>query len=258
MRRVTAPWLGSRNVAAMGWTERVRREDVAAFEQRVRAEGSAGYRVFDRSDDPPAPARGSSDANGAGSLDAGDVMAVRLIEPMAANAAALGVNGLSVAPAQAAILQAIDTGAPAASADFRLTQQARDDKRAGIVIYQAIYDGDPPTRRAATAPFAGGLRALAMDSQLAGLAGKVPDYLRLCVVEAEHGRAAAPPVGPARLRRRGQRPVRPRPFAALRRPPSGTCTSARTRTRFRTARAAMPGSCRRSACCRRRCSASRC
>ncbi len=198
MRRVTAPWLGSRNVAAMGWSERVRREDVAAFEQRVRAEGSAGYRVFDRSDDPPAPARGSSDANGAGSLDAADVMAVRLIEPMAGNAAALGVNGLSVAPAQAAILQAIDTGAPAASANFRLAQQASDDKRAGVVIYQAIYDGEPATAASRRAAVRGVVFvALAMDSQLAGLAGKVPDYLRLCVVEAEQGaprrRLSGPP-----------------------------------------------------------------
>ena len=37
-------------VSAMGWAERVRREDVAAFELRARAEGAAGYRVFDRSD----------------------------------------------------------------------------------------------------------------------------------------------------------------------------------------------------------------
>jgi PAS domain S-box-containing protein len=188
MRRVTAPWLGSRNVAAMGWTERVRRDEVAAFEQHVRAEGGAGYRVFDRSDDPPAPARGGADANGSGSLDAADVMAIRLIEPMAGNDAALGVNSLSVAPARAAILQAIDTGAPAASASFRLAQQASDDKRAGVVIYQAIYDGDPAnavSRRAAVRGMV--FVTLAMDSQLAGLAGKVPDYLRLCVVEAEQG-----------------------------------------------------------------------
>ncbi len=188
MRRVTAPWLGSRNVGAMGWIERVRRDEVAAFEQRVRAEGNAGYRVFDRSDDPPAPARGGIDANGAGSLDAGDVMAVRQIEPMASNAPALGVNSLSVAAARAAILQAIDSGAPAASADFRLTQRASDDKRANVVIYQAIYDGEPAnavSRRAAVRGMV--FVTLAMDAQLAGLAGKVPDYLRLCVVEAEQG-----------------------------------------------------------------------
>ena len=34
----------------MGWSERVRRDDIAAFEARARAEGIAGYRVFDRTD----------------------------------------------------------------------------------------------------------------------------------------------------------------------------------------------------------------
>jgi len=184
LRRVTAHWLGSGNVTAMGWIERVRREEVAAFEQRVRAEGSAGYRVFDRGDDAPAPGRG--DANGSGSLDSGDVMAIRHIEPMSANASALGVNTLSVAPARAAILQAIDTGGAAASAGFRLTQRPNDDRRAGVVIYRAIYDGEPAnavSRRAAVRGMV--FVTLAMDSQLARLAGKVPDYLSLCVVEAE-------------------------------------------------------------------------
>jgi len=188
MRRVTAHWLDSGNVSAIGWIERVRREDVAAFEQRVRGEGSSGYRVFDRSDDMPALLNGRNDAGGAGALDANDVMAIRHIEPMASNAAALGVNAFSVAPARAAILQAIDTGGPAASAGFRLTQRPNDDQRAGVVIYQAIYDGDPAnavSRRAAVRGMV--FVTLAMDSQLAGLAGKVPDYLNLCVVEAEQG-----------------------------------------------------------------------
>ena len=34
----------------MGWSERVRRDDIPAFEARVRAEGASGYRVFDRTD----------------------------------------------------------------------------------------------------------------------------------------------------------------------------------------------------------------
>jgi PAS domain S-box-containing protein len=118
-------------------------------------------------------------------------MAIRHIEPMPSNASALGVNSLSVAPARTAILQAIDTGGPAASAGFRLTQRSNDDKRAGVVIYQAIYDGDPAnavSRRAAVRGMV--FVTLAMDSQLAGLAGKVPDYLSPCVVEAEQSAPA--------------------------------------------------------------------
>ena len=156
-------------------------------------------------------------------------MAIRHIEPMASNAAALGVNALSVAPARAAILQAIDTGGPAASAGFRLTQRPNDDQRAGVVIYQAIYDGDPAnavSRRAAVRGMV--FVTLAMDSQLAGLAGKVPDYLSLCVVEAEQGSAAAPPCRSAGLRSRDQ-PVRPRPVAAFRRSPVGPAGARRSR-----------------------------
>ena len=98
---------------------------------------SPGYRIFDRGETAPA-----ADAS-TGLLaraDAGDAIAVRLIEPMQGNAAALGVNGLSIPAARAAILQTIDSGQPAATAGFRLTQQDSDDKHVGIVIYQAIYD----------------------------------------------------------------------------------------------------------------------
>jgi PAS domain S-box-containing protein len=185
MQRVTAPWLASGNVSAMGWTERIRREDVAAFESRARAEGAAGYRVFDRVDAAPAATTGGDDGV-AGALDPGEVMAVRQIEPLPASAGALGVNSLSVAPARIAILQAIDSGEPVASTGFRLAQSAADDKRAGVVIYQAIYEGDPAnvaSRRSAVRGVV--FVALAMDSQLLGLAGKVPEYLRLCVAEVE-------------------------------------------------------------------------
>ena len=48
MRAATENWLRGGAVRAMGWSERVRREDVPAFEARARAEGSLGYRVFDR------------------------------------------------------------------------------------------------------------------------------------------------------------------------------------------------------------------
>ncbi len=51
MRLATQRWLDSGAVSAMGWSERVRREDIPGFEARARADGLPGYRVFDRTDD---------------------------------------------------------------------------------------------------------------------------------------------------------------------------------------------------------------
>ena len=187
MRLATQRWLDSGAVSAMGWSERVRREDIPAFEARARAEGAAGYRVFDRID-AVAPLEGPAGATGSAASpdDSGEVIAVRLIEPLRGNGAALGVNGLSIPAARAAIQQSTDSGNAVATSGFRLTQQDAADKRIGIVIYQAIYDGEPAdiaTRR-------GALRGvvfvtLTMDTLLSGVAGQVPAYLKLCVVDAD-------------------------------------------------------------------------
>ena len=112
--------------------------------------GAIGYRVFDRADaSRRSKARPAARAARSTRADSGDVIAVRLIEPLQGNAAALGVNGLSIPAARAAIQQAIDSGHPAATAGFRLTQQEATDKRMGIVVYQAIYEGEPATRPSA-------------------------------------------------------------------------------------------------------------
>ena len=182
MRLATQRWLDSGVVGSMGWSERVRRDDTAAFEARARADGLAGFRVFDRLEPSTRP-----DASAAAAMrDAGEAMAVRLIEPMQGNAGALGVNSLSIPAARAAIAEAIDTGKPAATAGFRLTQQDPADRRVGIVIYQAIYDGEGPgiaDRRAALRGVV--FVTLTMDTQLAAVSGKVPSYLGLCVVDAD-------------------------------------------------------------------------
>ena len=187
MRLATQPWIDSGSVSAMGWSERVRREDIPAFEAQVRADGASGYHVFDRTDaiaplEGPAGATASAPAR----LDPGEVIAVRLIEPLQGNAAALGVNGLSIPAARAAIQQTIDTGNAIATAGYRLTQQEATDKRMGIVIYQAVYDGE----MGSVAQRRNSLRGvvfvtLSMDTLLAGVVGQVPAYLRLCVVDAD-------------------------------------------------------------------------
>ncbi len=187
MRLATQRWLDSGAVSAMGWSERVRREDIPAFETRVRADGANGYRVFDRTD-AVAPLEGPAGTAGSAPTraDSGEVIAVRLIEPLQGNAAALGVNSLSIPAARAAIQQTVDTGNAAATAGFRLTQQEAADKRMGIVIYQAIYDGEMAgiaQRRAALRGVV--FVTLTMDTLLAGVVGQVPAYLKLCVVDAD-------------------------------------------------------------------------
>jgi len=197
MRRVTSSWLGTAGVSAMGWSERVRREDIGAFEARARAEGLAGYRVFNRPPEPASPT--ASEASDAGAVSADpDVLAVRLIEPLAGNAAALGANALSVPAARAAILHAVDSGQPTASSGFRLTQVANGDRRRGVVVYQAIYDSaaaNAVSRRAALRGVV--FVTLSAEAQIAESAGKMPAYLKVCIVDADQRSARRRLAGPA-------------------------------------------------------------
>jgi len=181
LRAVSQRWLGSGAVAAMGWSERVRRDDIAAFEARARSDGLAGFRVNDGGDGLAAP------GSPVGALLRGDeVVAVRLIEPMQGNAALLGVNGLALQTARAAIVRAIDSGEPAATPGYRLAASDPNDRRMAIAIYQAIYDNEPASvadRRAALRGVV--FVTLQMEAQLAAVAGKMPAHLRVCVVDGE-------------------------------------------------------------------------
>jgi PAS domain S-box-containing protein len=183
MRTATQHWLGGGAVRAMGWSERVRPEDIAAFEARARADGAAGYRVFDRGAAPPPfglpPGPGASSRP-----DARDVLAIRHIEPTVGNEAALGVNALATPAAREAILAAIDTGRPAATTAFRLARPAGGAPQVGVVVYQALYDAEVSggaDRRAALRGVV--FVTLGLDAQLEDLAGKIPSYLNLCIVD---------------------------------------------------------------------------
>ncbi len=68
---------------------------------------------------------------------------MRYIEPQDRNAAALGVNALSVDEAAAAIRRAQRSGQPSASAGFRLTQEPGGSKRRPVSSSTtALYHGD--------------------------------------------------------------------------------------------------------------------
>jgi PAS domain S-box-containing protein len=120
---------------------------------------------------------------------AGDeVLAIRYIEPEQRNAAALGVNALSIDAAAEAIRRAQRSGQPSASAGFRLTQEPAD--QTGVVIYHAL----PGT---ASAPGRGVVFVtLRMDDALGALLQRSGGSLRWCLVDRGPGTAQRRLAGP--------------------------------------------------------------
>jgi PAS domain S-box-containing protein len=168
-RRATGFWLmPSAGLQAIGWSQRVPRAELPAFEAAVRAEGVPGYRVFDRSNaSVPAPEAGS------------EVMAIRYIEPPERNSAALGVNSLSIAPSRAALQASARGGVAAATSGFDLTQGG-----VGIVVYQSIYAGTPTTAAEREAALLGAVFVtLRLDDLLAAVRDTLPQSLDLCLVD---------------------------------------------------------------------------
>jgi len=174
LRRATNAWLeGPGRLQAMGYSERVRRAAVAGFERRVRADGVPGFHVYDR----------DSLADRAGPED--DVYAVRYIEPLATNIGALGVNALSVPEAAAAIRSAVRTDRPVATAGFTLSRDvAGEVRKAGVVIYQAIYRGMPTTALQREAAATGVVFVtVRIDDTLRAVLEQAPRYLTVCIVD---------------------------------------------------------------------------
>jgi len=166
---------------AMGFSARVARADVPAFEARVRAQGVPAYRVFERD----TAARADS-----------DVVAIRFIAPLQGNAGALGVNALSIPAARQAITRTRDTGEPAVSAGFGLTQSRGDET--GVVLYQAVYEGQPRTLQARREQFRGVVFVtVRAERLLAGVAGNDKAHLQWCLVDVDPSsvrpRLAGPP-----------------------------------------------------------------
>ena len=170
-RRASAPWLvADKGLLALGWNERVPRAGVAAFDSREQASGAAGFRVFERRD--------------AGVVEVGDADAhvIRFIEPLSRNVQALGVNTQSIALARDAIAEATRTGLPVASAGFKLTQGG-----VGVVVYQAVYLGQPSSPSERTAALRGVVFAtLRPDTVMQAVRDELPKSLRLCIVD-KHG-----------------------------------------------------------------------
>jgi len=169
---------------AMGQSVRVPLRELPTFEAEARAKGEPDFKVFDR------------DGGAARALDQ-EVLALRYIEPVEQNAAAVGVNALSIPAARAAILATRDSGQPAATEGFGLTQSGQDET--GMVLYQALYRGTPTHIEERRAQFRGVVFVtLRAERLVEGLLGPDKRYLRLCLVDADTAaqrRRLAGPVG---------------------------------------------------------------
>ena len=176
MHRASVAWLGpASTLASIAWFESVPRDGVAAFEARARADGLAGYRVYDR-----------PDAGGAGLDPAAAVLAMRYVEQLSPNVAALGVNAWSVPAVRAAIEATQTTDQPTATAGFRLTQDS--GARTAVALYRGVYEGTPDTPEQRRLGTRGVLSvAFRVDEMLKGPAAQIPPHLQLCLIDADAG-----------------------------------------------------------------------
>ena len=182
MQLATQAWLTPpHHLQAIGWSERVGRGGIAELEAQARAEGLAGYTVRDRG--PGAPPD--------------EVVAIRYIEPMAGNAGALGVNALSVPPAREAIERSQRQDTAAATAGFRLSQDAPDSRQTGVVVYRALYHGQPATEAARRRALRGVVFVtLRMDDLLRAAFSEVPASMTVCIIDRVAEGAAQRLAGP--------------------------------------------------------------
>ena len=157
------------SLIALGLAVTVPRTGVARLDAEAAADSfPAGYHAHDRTragDVRPPPDE--------------DMVAIRLIEPLSRNLAALGVNLRSVPASRAATERAAATGRPAASAGLQLSQDR--DGAIGVVIYQPVYRED--------APQAFVFATLRPDLLLSRLAAHWPEQLAACLVDVEAGAA---------------------------------------------------------------------
>ncbi|MBI5259558.1 MAG: CHASE domain-containing protein [Burkholderiales bacterium] len=174
MRRASEPWLSLPiKLQAVGFSERVAREDFAAFEAKASREDGRNLRIFERRERGAAPISAADP----------DAVVIRYVEPYDKNLTAVGVNVLSIPAARGAIERAVRTDQASASAGFRLTQEVGD--QTGVVLYRALYHGEPASADRPSAFRALVFVTLRMDQSLAAAMKDQPAYLRWCLVDAD-------------------------------------------------------------------------
>ena len=175
-RTASSYWLQTENtLQALGFHERLRGDELGAFEARLREEGIADVQVVDRT------AQGTRVPT-----TATDVFAGRRVEPLDRNPDLLGVNVLSIPEAKAAIEAAVRTDRPIATAAFKLSQDAVDSNKRGVVIYRALYRGTPATEAERIESAYGVVFAtMRIEELLASVAAQAPRHLRLCIRDTD-------------------------------------------------------------------------
>ena len=166
--RTARPWLaGNGGLKALGWSERVAHNEIAAFETRERAAGRTDFRVFTRAE--AGPAQDST----------GDAQIIRYLEPQSATWQAPGVDLSSIPASRQAIARATRTGTPIASAAFPLALGGN-----ALVAYLAAFRGEPRTAAERSAWQRGMAFATLDASELlrAAGAGRLPN-LQLCLID---------------------------------------------------------------------------
>jgi PAS domain S-box-containing protein len=174
------------NLQALGWAPQLPRDQTAAFDAAARAAGLSQYRAHDRQ--RPGDVRPSASE---------PMLAIRLIEPLARNAAALGINIRSVPASRQALVRAERSALPAATAGFELSQDSSGGA-VGVVIYQALYAEPAGTAAEHSASLRGVVFAtIRPDLLVAAISARMPAHLSLCLIDtdpqATHRRLAGPP-----------------------------------------------------------------
>ena len=117
-------------VRGLGVIQRVARADAASFVVAERADGAAQFAIRSLSD----PAHD-------------DLYVIKFIEPLASNAAAVGVDVGSEAVRRAGLIRAMDSGQPAISGVIDLRQES--NAAAQVLLYLPLYRQGLPTSSAA-------------------------------------------------------------------------------------------------------------
>lgn len=130
----TAPLLArSSATSGLSWVPRVTQAERLAYEKSIQEKGIAGFHIYEK------------DANGSNVLAAerAEYFPITLIEPIAANQVAVGYDIGSDRVRLKTILQARDSGEPAATPPIHLVQET--GTQVGILIMVPVYQNGAPT-----------------------------------------------------------------------------------------------------------------
>lgn len=114
-------------IQGIGYTVRVRNQEVPELEAFARRQGYSGFRVWPRTDAP-------------------FVHSILYLEPLdKRNAAAVGFDMSSNPIRREAMERAATTGETALSGPVTLVQEIEGPRQAGFLLYSPIYSGEPTT-----------------------------------------------------------------------------------------------------------------